>query len=117
MRIALDYDDTYTRAPSFWTAFLSLCREAGHDVRVVTIRDERYDRTAPLATLEGVVPVIYTRGVAKRWFCTHFTDGFMPDVWIDDRPETILRNSDATPDDLLAWRNNRAEAVREMEDV
>lgn len=109
MKIALDYDLTYTADRVFWNAFITAARESGHDVRIVTIRDERHDRTQPLIALEQHVPVIYTRGVAKEWFCTHFGDGFLPDIWIDDRPRTILENSDATPEALVQWRAERGE--------
>lgn len=110
MKIALDFDNTYSADPSLWQAFIRSAVAAGHDIRIVTARDERFDRTAPLAEVEQVLPVIYTRGIAKRWFLEHFGDGFIADVWIDDRPEGILNNSTATPDFLAEWRANRGEA-------
>lgn len=110
MKIALDYDKTYTLDPNFWDSFLFLAHRLNkHDVRIVTIRDDRYDRTQPLIELEQRIPIIYTRGVAKRWFVTHFGEGFLPDVWIDDKPESIFQNSSATPDELVAWRAERGE--------
>lgn len=109
MNIALDYDQTYTLNPRFWNDFIERCKADEFDVRVVTIRDERYDRTAPLIKLENKVPVIYTRGVAKRWFCSHFASDFQVDVWIDDKPETIIANSETTPEALAAWRAERGE--------
>ena len=110
MRIALDYDKTFTEHPAFWLAFASLAQLNGHEIRIVTIRDERYDRTEPLTELEEHLQVIWTRGVAKKWFCTHFADGWQPTIWIDDKPETILHNSETTPEDLAAWRAERGEA-------
>jgi hypothetical protein len=109
VKIALDYDKTFTLDPRFWFNFIVDARLCGHDVRVVTIRDDRLDRTAPLIDVENDVLVIYTRGVAKKWFCTHFGDGFVPDVWIDDNPRSILENSDATPEALVQWRAERGE--------
>lgn len=109
MNIALDYDDTYNRAPAMWLAFARLAMKDGHDVRIVTARDENHDRTAPLIELEKHLPVIYTKGIAKRWFLSHFGDGFTADVWIDDKPESILGNTTSTPDDLAAWRRDRAD--------
>jgi hypothetical protein len=109
MKIALDYDATYTLAPDFWNTFIELVMASGYDIRVVTIRDDRLDRTAPMRELEKRLPVIYTRGVAKRWYCQHFGDGFIPDVWVDDKPDTILANSTATPDFLVEWREARGE--------
>jgi len=109
MKIALDYDNTYTLDPGFWSDFVLAAILHGHEVRIVTIRDERHDRTAPLARLEKEIPVIYTRGVAKKWFLTHFGEGFTPDIWIDDKPETILENSTFSPDGLAQWRAERGE--------
>jgi hypothetical protein len=111
MRIALDYDQTYTLDPRFWDAFILAANLYGHDVRIVTVRDERHDRTAPLIALEEKLPVIYTRGVAKGWFCTHFTNGWRPDIWIDDSPRSVLENSSFSPEQLIAWRAERGEPV------
>lgn len=112
MKIALDYDLTYSLDPDFWSMVVDAAEMCGHEVRIVTIRDERFDRTAPLMQLEKELPVIYTRGVAKKWFLSHFGDGFTPDVWIDDKPESILSNSTFSPEGLVEWRANRGEALR-----
>jgi hypothetical protein len=109
MRIALDFDKTYTEDPRFWDAFITAAQLYGHEVRVVTIRDERHDRTAPLIALEAKLPVHYTRGVAKAWFCQHFTDGWEPTIYIDDSPRTIFENSTASPEQLKSWRAERGE--------
>lgn len=109
MKIGLDYDHTYTADPTLWLEFIDIAVALGHEVRIVTARDERYDRTQALVDLEQYVPVIYCRGVAKKWFLTHFGDGFSPDIWIDDKPESIFKNSDFAPDKLLEWRMNRDE--------
>lgn len=109
MKIALDYDNTYSLDPEFWSNFALGANLYGHEVKIVTIRDDRYDRTAPLEAVERQLPVIYTRGVAKRWYLTHFGNGFIPDVWIDDKPESILENSKFSPDGLAQWRVERGE--------
>jgi hypothetical protein len=109
VRIALDYDKTWTLDPETWRWVVGAFQRAGHEVRIVTIRDERHDRTAPLTALEQHLPVIYTRGVAKRFFMMHFVPDFPVDIWIDDKPETILHNSETTPADLAAWRTERGE--------
>jgi hypothetical protein len=115
MRIALDYDNTYSVDPAFWNTFIKDAFERGHEVRIVTVRDERHDRTAPLVELQRRVQIIYTRGVAKQWFCTHFTDGWIPEVWIDDSPRSILENSSASPEWLTDWRATRNEAVADVD--
>lgn len=109
MKIALDYDLTYSADPAFWRSFVLRANLAGHEVRIVTARDDRYDRTAPLAEVEGFLPVIYCRGIAKKWYVTHFVPDFAVDIWIDDKPESIAQNSTATPEGLAEWRANRNE--------
>jgi hypothetical protein len=109
MKIALDYDNTYSASPAFWRAFGTLARLHGHEVRIVTARDERHDRTAPLIEVEKHFEVIYCRGIAKKWYLTHFGGGFQPDVWVDDKPESILENSAFSPDGLAQWRAARDE--------
>lgn len=107
MNIALDYDGTYSADPVLWDLFIVCAQSQEHEVRIVTARDERFDRTAALAELEKRIPVIYCRGVAKQWYLTHFGDGFVPQIWIDDKPESILANSTFAPDKLAEWRANR----------
>ncbi|NSZ63457.1 hypothetical protein G6L16_008905 [Agrobacterium tumefaciens] len=107
MNIALDYDSTYTADPQLWNLFISVCENSGHDIRIVTARDDRHDRTDALITLEKRLPVIYCRGVAKKWYLSHHGEGFVPDIWIDDKPESILENSTFAPDKLAEWRANR----------
>lgn len=109
MKIALDYDLTYSLDPDFWIDFARNAAQRGHDVRIVTARDDRYDRTAPLVLAEAFLPVIYCRGVAKKWHCQHFVPDFIPDVWIDDKPQSILENSATSPEFLVQWRVDRAE--------
>lgn len=102
MKIALDYDNTYTAAPEMWTRVVETMHAFGHTVYVVTARDERYDNTTGLIELATRLPVIYCRGVAKRWFCHHFGPDI--DIWIDDKPESILENSATHRDALAEWR-------------
>ena len=108
MKIALDYDLTFSLDPAFWQSFALRAALSGHEVRIVTARDDRYDRTAPLAEVENMIPVVYCRGIAKKWYLEHFSD-FAPDVWIDDKPESILANSTAAPEVLAEWRASRTE--------
>lgn len=106
MKIALDYDGTYSADPALWSAFIQIALASGHDVCIVTARSDRLDRTPPLVDLEEEVRVIYTRGIAKKWFLEHFGE-FIPDIWIDDRPESIFSNSSMSPAELDKWRAER----------
>ena len=83
MRIALDFDDTVTLDPLFWTEFVRLARLHGHSVTIVTIRHQGWDNSDILgfATDLGVA-VVCTDGEQKS---TRHT----ADVWIDDSPVMI----------------------------
>lgn len=107
MRFALDWDQTYTADPGFWRSFMMIAEGAGHEVCIVTARDERYDITPQLAEFMDKhrnVQVVFCRGVAKQWYCKHFVQGGGIDVWIDDRPASILHNSCTAPEWLAEWR-------------
>ena len=102
MKIALDYDDTYTRHPNFWNEFIRYGSEVFDvDIRIVTHRHPDLDNIG-----EMPIPIIYTNGVAKKFFC-EFYAGWVPDVWVEDRPETITGNSTATKEWLAEWRATR----------
>lgn len=106
LSIALDYDDTYSADPEFWENFLQLAENCGHNVFIVTYRDERYDfdRTLSLLKNNGT-KVYFTRGVAKQWWMEQFSDETV-NIWIDDKPEAILFNSSFHRKDLLEWRKD-----------
>ena len=80
MRIALDYDGTFTRDPDLWRAFAALAKERGHAVSIVTMRFA--DDNEECVPDEGI-PIVYTDRRAKA-------SVFAADVWIDDQPQFIL---------------------------
>lgn len=87
MMLALDYDDTYTRDPSFWDAVIDLATQRGHSVICVTARNECY-RQEVVADLGGKVEsIICTGGRAKHGAA--YKAGYMPSVWIDDQPQWV----------------------------
>lgn len=106
MNIALDFDNTYTKAPEFWRQFMSKCFEFNYGVCIVTARDGRFDRCPMLDDLEAWVDVYYCRGVAKKWWMEQFAS-ISIDIWIDDKPEAILNNSVFTKSELEEWRATR----------
>jgi hypothetical protein len=78
LKIALDYDGTYTADPVLWTEFIRMARASGHEVVIVTSR-------SPQERIWTDVPVVYCSRTAKR---RHFT----ADVWIDDMPKWIVED-------------------------
>lgn len=103
LKIALDYDQTVTTDPDFWYAFRELVASYGHDVRIVTARSPTKDNIDKHLV---DVPIIYCDGVAKRFVCHHFHD-WDPDIWIDDKPQSVDNNSTATKEILKDWRDTR----------
>lgn len=85
MNIALDFDDTYTRDPAMWDAFIDMAISCGHDIRIVTFRKSTM---RDFALDDMLIPVIYTEYQQKRQFTNKM--GWMVDVWIDDSPEFIV---------------------------
>jgi predicted phosphoadenosine phosphosulfate sulfurtransferase len=108
MKIALDYDNTYTLDPHFWNAFIMMSQKSGHTVFVVTHREKDRDSNTELRGIANIYcPVYFTGGVAKRWWCEHWGPGKV-DIWIDDKPESVSSNSDFPFDDLQKWREECA---------
>lgn len=91
MNIALDFDETVTADPETFYKVFKVFEEAGHDVRIVTARqdDGRHVDIEAWIGLEDI-PIIYCEGQQKRAVCASI--GWMPDVWIDDFPENIPAN-------------------------
>ena len=84
MKIALDYDETYTEDPILWTAFIDNCKERGHAVTFVTYRPDNGDNADIEYEAQCLgIDIVYTSGKQKQ----HCFDA---DVWIDDCPETIV---------------------------
>lgn len=83
MKIALDYDNTYTKDPKLWNYFIDDAQLKDHEVMIVTYRspDMKIDH-------ELEIPVFYTSFFAKRKYMED--QGIKIDVWIDDWPESIL---------------------------
>src|SRR5271154_1151566 len=74
MKIALDYDNTYTRDPELWNMFCAAAIQRKHTVTIVTSRHP----DTPVELL-SMLPVVYCGFKAKR-------EQFSADVWIDDDP-------------------------------
>lgn len=83
MKIALDYDNTYTLDPDLWNTVIDCMQLRNHEVMIVTYRspDIPIDHNLP-------IPVFYTSFNAKRKYM--LDQGINIDVWIDDWPESIL---------------------------
>ena len=83
MRIALDYDGTYTADPDLWNRFIADAQDRGHDVFCLTMR-------RPDEAIEMPVPVIYSSREAKVPFAMR--TALKVDVWIEDKPRWLFAN-------------------------
>lgn len=82
MKIALDYDNTFSAAPALWTAFMIMAASHGHEVKIVTSRHP--GTPVPLPTHAGF-EIIYCSFTAKR---KHYA----ADIWIDDDPAHVEKD-------------------------
>ena len=91
MKIALDYDETYTEDKSLWNLFVLQAKNNGHEVKFVTYRFpscyEPYSRPQDNIDIEADaksidIDIIYTCSEQK-------SDYYDADIWIDDSPITI----------------------------
>lgn len=88
MKIAVDYDETYTSDPKLFELFVLLAKERGHEVKFVTYRQAKWGNDDIHADAEYLdIDVIFTEGRQKQ----HVYDA---DIWIDDSPVTIPRFTD-----------------------
>jgi len=91
LRIAMDFDETFTEDPGLWVLFIRSAQARGHMVSFVTWRQpgpSNDDIEVQSAMLN--VPIIYTSFKAKRAFAK--SQGHSFDIWIDDKPEAIIED-------------------------
>lgn len=86
MRIALDYDGTYTADPAFWGAVKALAEERGHEMFFVTKRGESNKGFLDVAGWQAH----HADRIAKMRFCRE--EGIRVDIWIDDDPINIFED-------------------------
>ena len=93
MNIGLDYDNTYTRDPKLWDAFIRESRLRGHKVYIVTMRyDNDVEDFEVKTALDGKTDgLFFTCRMGKRTFM--YDCGIRIDVWIDDQPDFIIMDA------------------------
>lgn len=84
MMVNMDYDGVFSENPDLWRRISALLTDSGHQIIMITSRNERTD---PIEEEVGM-EIVYTDGMNKREYCSKF-DIPLPDVWIDDMPEYI----------------------------
>jgi HK97 family phage prohead protease len=91
--ISLDFDQTFTAAPGLWRSFMTEALARGNRVCCVTRREDNEKNREELrlafgehfGDLAGVV----LAGPDRRKRSAAADAGLSPDIWIDDKPETV----------------------------
>lgn len=96
LKIALDYDNTFTADRGMWYTIVNIMKASGCDVRFVTFRFEstsKYSNEDILRDSDQVnIPIIFCNGKQKAHVVKEL--GFDVDIWIDDSPFFIPSFSD-----------------------
>ena len=87
MIVALDHDGACDRDPALWNDVVGRAKARGHSVIQVTMRHDN----EPIGRAPARVPIYYTGRQAKRPYMAAL--GIEVDVWIDDEPMWVLRDS------------------------
>lgn len=105
MKIALDFDGTFTEEPDLWVDFIRAFQSKGHKIYIVTFRSphQRHEAMDYLNVLG--VRTIFTDRTPKKKYCDKH--GIKIDIWIDDQPELIVNESDWTIEDVKAWESTQ----------
>jgi hypothetical protein len=84
MRIAIDYDGTYTADPGLWDAFIDDAKRRGHEVLCIAQRE--VDRQ--IFVTEAPPMLVHYIGSQRK---TEYARGHQlkVDVWIDDNPHEL----------------------------
>lgn len=93
IKIALDYDQTFTRDPKAWTEFIHLMQREGHTVYCVTMRYAEGKEYNEVQRAVGhlVDGLFCTARKGKRSFMSARQINI--DVWVDDTPDFILMDA------------------------
>lgn len=111
VKIALDFDGTYTLHPEFWDLFLHNCKAHGIKVLIVTLRHATHDRLAVEAHLERLgAGIVYCGGRPKAGVLKERK--IEVDVWVEDDPRCVHEGSRFNDEQLANWRKNDAHRKR-----
>jgi HK97 family phage prohead protease len=91
--ISIDFDQTFTAAPGLWRSFMTEALARGNRVCCVTRREdtEKNREELRLAFGEhfGDLAGVVLAGPDRRKRSAAADAGLSPDIWIDDKPETV----------------------------
>ena len=91
MNVAIDYDGTYTLDKKLWNQMITLFVKGGHNVYCVT---KRYKEIADDIREDMNIPIVYA---TKSKLEAVANLNIKIDVWIDDKPQSIIPYKARTP--------------------
>lgn len=84
----IDFDGTFAADPDLFKAIVGLIRAAGHEVVMVTGREDSRGFGDPVKALVGdLMPIVFASGHWKT--VAALEAGYKIDIWIDDNPTYI----------------------------
>ena len=87
MKIALDYDDTFTVDPKCWRKVIDLLQKYGHEITIATSRFKTLENYREISKYTDL-PILFCDHNAKAESARQHGVNF--DVWIDDNPWAIV---------------------------
>jgi hypothetical protein len=90
--VAIDYDLTISRAPNEWARLLLQIKAMHWQVYVVTGRKSTYQPEELRWLMDVTDGVFFTEHKSKLRYMREL--GIEVDIWIDDRPESIIYDYD-----------------------
>lgn len=91
--ISIDFDQTFTAAPGLWRSFIREAVDRGNRVCCVTRREDSEKNREEIRLAFGdafsALAGLVLAGPDRRKRSAAGEAGLSPDVWIDDKPETI----------------------------
>lgn len=88
----VDFDGTFSRDPHGFRLFVAVMRERGHSFVLVTGRSDEGQFGAEVRReVRDLMPIVFAANGWKR--DAALAAGFKVDVWIDDNPESVARQT------------------------
>lgn len=88
--ICLDYDGTYNKFSELMNIIIDYCEKKNIKCILATMRFD-YEKDDGLMELEKKIKIYYTGRKAKSEYLK--CCGIIPDIWIDDNPIWIYKDS------------------------
>lgn len=114
LKIALDFDETYTAHPEMWKKIVEVMKSEQSDVKFVTYRYEKSGNNEDIqaAAEELGIEIIYCNYFQKAQVTA--LSGWIPDIWVDDMPILIPMQSQLEGMLMGIKRSDRQEEVKAM---